>query len=86
MERSSYAPSRKTHTTHHERKWAAPSRERSAALAILQPGYVEDGRRHPDVIYFDDDAGDSQVDLGLHVGLGFLGSAAGRELLTARVK
>ena len=27
---------------------------------------------HPDVIYFDEHAGDSQVDLGVHVGLGFL--------------
>ena len=27
---------------------------------------------HPDVIYFDDHAGDSQVDLGVHMGLGFL--------------
>ena len=29
-------------------------------------------RYHPDVIYFDDHAGDSQVDLGVHMGLGFL--------------
>lgn len=28
---------------------------------------------HPDVIYFDEHAGDSQVDLGVHMGLGFLG-------------
>jgi alpha-L-fucosidase len=27
---------------------------------------------HPDMIYFDDHAGDSQVDLGVHIGLGFL--------------
>jgi alpha-L-fucosidase len=27
----------------------------------------------PDVIYFDEHAGDSQVDLGVHMGLGFLG-------------
>ena len=27
---------------------------------------------HPDMIYFDDHAGDSQVDLGVHMGLGFL--------------
>jgi alpha-L-fucosidase len=27
---------------------------------------------HPDVIYFDEHAGDSQVDLGMHMGLGFL--------------
>jgi alpha-L-fucosidase len=27
---------------------------------------------HPDVIYFDEHAGDSQVDLGVHMGLGFL--------------
>jgi alpha-L-fucosidase len=27
---------------------------------------------HPDVIYFDDHAGDSQVDMGVHMGLGFL--------------
>ncbi len=27
---------------------------------------------HPDVIYFDEHAGDSQVDLGIHMGLGFL--------------
>lgn len=30
-------------------------------------------RYHPDVIYFDEHAGDSQVDLGVHMGLGFLG-------------
>lgn len=29
-------------------------------------------RYHPDVIYFDEHAGDSQVDLGVHMGLGFL--------------
>lgn len=29
-------------------------------------------RYHPDLIYFDDHAGDSQVDLGVHMGLGFL--------------
>jgi alpha-L-fucosidase len=29
---------------------------------------------HPDVIYFDEHAGDSQVDLGVHMGLGFLAS------------
>ena len=28
---------------------------------------------HPDVIYFDEHAGDSQVDMGVHMGLGFLG-------------
>lgn len=28
---------------------------------------------HPDMIYFDEHAGDSQVDLGVHMGLGFLG-------------
>jgi len=28
---------------------------------------------HPDVIYFDEHAGDSQVDLGVHMGLGLLG-------------
>ncbi len=28
---------------------------------------------HPDVIYFDEHAGDSQVDLGVNMGLGFLG-------------
>lgn len=28
---------------------------------------------HPDLIYFDEHAGDSQVDLGVHMGLGFLG-------------
>jgi alpha-L-fucosidase len=27
---------------------------------------------HPDVIYFDEHAGDSQVDVGVHMGLGFL--------------
>ncbi|MEO8884720.1 MAG: alpha-L-fucosidase, partial [Mucilaginibacter sp.] len=27
---------------------------------------------HPDLIYFDEHAGDSQVDLGVHMGLGFL--------------
>ena len=27
---------------------------------------------HPDVLYFDEHAGDSQVDLGVHMGLGFL--------------
>jgi alpha-L-fucosidase len=27
---------------------------------------------HPDIIYFDEHAGDSQVDLGVHMGLGFL--------------
>ena len=27
---------------------------------------------HPDVIYFDEHAGDSQVDLGVHMGLGAL--------------
>ena len=27
---------------------------------------------HPDMIYFDDHAGDSQIDLGVHMGLGFL--------------
>ena len=27
---------------------------------------------HPDMIYFDDHAGDSQVDLGVHMGFGFL--------------
>lgn len=27
---------------------------------------------HPDVIYFDEHAGDSQVDIGVHMGLGFL--------------
>jgi len=27
---------------------------------------------HPDVIYFDEHAGDSQMDLGVHMGLGFL--------------
>jgi alpha-L-fucosidase len=27
---------------------------------------------HPDVIYFDEHAGDSQLDLGVHMGLGFL--------------
>ncbi len=30
---------------------------------------------HPDVIYFDEHAGDSQVDLGVHMGLGFLAPA-----------
>ncbi len=30
------------------------------------------GKYHPDVIYFDEHAGDSQVDLGVHMGLGFL--------------
>jgi alpha-L-fucosidase len=29
-------------------------------------------RYHPDVIYFDEHAGDSQIDLGVHMGLGFL--------------
>ena len=29
-------------------------------------------QHHPDVIYFDEHAGDSQVDLGVHMGLGFL--------------
>jgi alpha-L-fucosidase len=29
-------------------------------------------RYHPDLIYFDELAGDSQVDLGVHMGLGFL--------------
>jgi len=29
-------------------------------------------RYHPDVIYFDEHGGDSQVDLGVHMGLGFL--------------
>ena len=29
-------------------------------------------RYHPDVIYFDEHAGDSQMDLGVHMGLGFL--------------
>ncbi len=28
---------------------------------------------HPDIIYFDEHAGDSQIDLGVHMGLGFLG-------------
>ena len=27
---------------------------------------------HPDILYFDEHAGDSQVDLGVHMGLGFL--------------
>jgi len=27
---------------------------------------------HPDLIYFDEHAGDSQIDLGVHMGLGFL--------------
>ena len=27
---------------------------------------------HPDIIYFDEHAGDSQVDMGVHMGLGFL--------------
>ena len=27
---------------------------------------------HPDLIYFDEHAGDSQVDIGVHMGLGFL--------------
>jgi len=27
---------------------------------------------HPDIIYFDEHAGDSQIDLGVHMGLGFL--------------
>lgn len=27
---------------------------------------------HPDVIYFDEHAGDSQIDIGVHMGLGFL--------------
>src|SRR5436190_16685081 len=27
---------------------------------------------HPDVIYFDEHAGDSQVDMGVHMGLGYL--------------
>ena len=27
---------------------------------------------HPDVIYFDEHAGDSQIDMGVHMGLGFL--------------
>ena len=26
---------------------------------------------HPDVIYFDEHAGDSQMDVGVHMGLGF---------------
>jgi alpha-L-fucosidase len=30
------------------------------------------GKYRPDVIYFDEHAGDSQVDLGVHMGLGFL--------------
>jgi alpha-L-fucosidase len=30
---------------------------------------------HPDVIYFDEHAGDSQVDVGVHMGLGFLAPA-----------
>jgi alpha-L-fucosidase len=30
------------------------------------------GKYHPDLIYFDEHAGDSQVDLGVHMGLGFL--------------
>jgi alpha-L-fucosidase len=30
---------------------------------------------HPDMIYFDDHAGDSQVDLGVRMGLGFLASS-----------
>ncbi len=29
-------------------------------------------KHHPDVIYFDEHAGDSQMDLGVHMGLGFL--------------
>ena len=33
------------------------------------------GKYHPDLIYFDEHAGDSQVDLGVHMGLGFLASA-----------
>jgi hypothetical protein len=35
---------------------------------------VDDGitKYHPDVIYFDEHAGDSQVDVGVHMGLGFL--------------
>lgn len=30
---------------------------------------------HPDMIYFDEHAGDSQVDLGVHMGLGFLATS-----------
>ncbi|MDO6430294.1 alpha-L-fucosidase [Flavitalea sp. BT771] len=30
------------------------------------------GKYHPDVIYFDEHAGNSQMDLGVHMGLGFL--------------
>jgi len=30
------------------------------------------GKYHPDIIYFDEHAGDSQVDLGVHMGLGIL--------------
>lgn len=30
---------------------------------------------HPDMIYFDEHAGDSQIDLGVHMGLGFLAPA-----------
>ena len=30
---------------------------------------------HPDMIYFDEHAGDSQVDMGVHMGLGFLAPA-----------
>jgi alpha-L-fucosidase len=30
------------------------------------------GKYHPDVIYFDEAAGDSLIDLGVHMGLGFL--------------
>ena len=32
-------------------------------------------RYHPDMIYFDEHAGDSQIDLGVHMGLGFLAPA-----------
>jgi alpha-L-fucosidase len=30
------------------------------------------GKYHPDIIYFDEHAGDSQIDLGVNMGLGFL--------------
>ncbi len=36
---------------------------------------------HPDVIYFDEHAGDSQVDLGVHMGLRFSRSPADCQLL-----
>ena len=53
-----------------------PHGRRSAAFPVANQFMwrVDDAiaKYHPDVIYFDEHAGDSQVDLGVHMGLGFL--------------